>query len=60
MLEVRVVTEENIYELCENNYNTNYLEKILKEEQIWADQANADREASRKVLSLMYSINKSK
>lgn len=56
MLEVRVVTEENIYELCENNYNTNYLEKILKEEQIWADQANADREASRKVLSLMYLI----
>lgn len=51
MLEVRVVTEENIYSKCINKYNENYLEEILEEEQKWADEANEEREAAKKALA---------
>lgn len=43
MLEIRIVTDENIYEECENHYNTNKLYQILEEEQSWADKANMQR-----------------
>ncbi len=43
MLEVRVVTEENIYETCTNFYAQDELENILVEEQKWADKANMQR-----------------
>lgn len=56
MLEVRVVTEENIYNLCKNKYNSYYLEEILEEEMRWADEANADREKAKKELASMYVI----
>lgn len=42
-LEIRVVTEENIFEECTNMYSSNELEYILKEEQGWADKANRQR-----------------
>lgn len=47
MLEVRVVTEENIYEDCKNIFSTYELENILKEEQEWADRANKERNSAR-------------
>lgn len=43
MLEIRIVTDENIYEECENYYSTNKLYQILEEEQSWADKANMQR-----------------
>ena len=56
MLEVRIVTEEDIYNLCKNNYNSYYLDEILEEEQRWADEANANREEAKKVLNKMYIV----
>lgn len=56
MLEVRVVTEENIYNLCKNKYHSYYLEEILEEEMRWADEANADRANARKALFAMYVV----
>lgn len=47
MLEVRIVTEENIYKECDNEYNSNKLDSILSEEQQWADEANAERKKAR-------------
>lgn len=41
LLEVRVVTEENIYEESTNIINKNKLQSILDEEQKWADDTNA-------------------
>lgn len=43
MLEVRIVTEENIYENSTNIINTNKLSSILKEEKKWANSANFER-----------------
>lgn len=43
MLEVRVVTEENVYKRSENFYNVNKLDSILREEKVWADAANRTR-----------------
>lgn len=48
MLEVRIVTEENIYKECDNKKNLNKLDSILTEEQQWADEANAKRAKARK------------
>lgn len=56
MLEVRVVAEENIYNLCTNKYKSYYLEEILEEEMRWADEANADRENAKKELFAMYVV----
>lgn len=50
MLEIRVVTDENIYENCTNSYDKNMMEKILAEEQVWADKANEERENAKKEL----------
>lgn len=47
MLEVRIVTDENIYEECTNVENSNKLNSILEEEQTWADEANAERNKYR-------------
>ncbi len=43
MLEVRVVTEENIYENSTNFINEKKLSSILKEEKKWANSANFER-----------------
>lgn len=48
MLEVRVLTKENIYEDSTNIYSQARLDEILEEEQINADRANAEREEARK------------
>ena len=56
MLEIRVVTEENIYNLCSNKYNSYSLEEILEEEMRWADEANADRENAKKALSVIHVV----
>ena len=47
MLEVRVVTTENIYSACTNIVNRNKFDSILEEEQGWADEANRERLMSR-------------
>lgn len=43
MLEIRILTEENVYPYSNNNINLEMLPKILKEEQKWASQANFQR-----------------
>ena len=55
MLEVRIVTDENIYLENNNKYNTNKLDQILSEETKWADEANQERAKAKKVL-LAYEI----
>ena len=53
MLEVRVVTEENIYKENINYYeNSRTLAFILKEEQGWADEANAERENAKLMMKV--------
>ena len=44
MLEVRIVTEENIYPTALNKTSKDMLSRILEEEQEWADEANKIRE----------------
>ena len=53
MLEVRVVTEENIYPTCLNKINRNYIGEILEEEQNWADEANREREEAKKLWNII-------
>ncbi len=53
MIEVRVVTEENIYNLCQNKYNENYLDEILEEEMQWAEEANKERERAKNSVIVM-------
>ncbi len=53
MIEIRVVTEDNIYPACINKYNASYLSSILSEEQKWADEANEEREAAKKAVAIM-------
>lgn len=43
MLEIRIVTEENIYDNVYNKVEKDRLERILIQEQRWADEANAER-----------------
>lgn len=50
MLEVRVVTEENIYEDAARFYNYDKLNSILEEEQKWADEANSQRRLSMLII----------
>lgn len=50
MLEVRIVTEENVYDYCYNKYSFDRLEAILTEEQMWADEANRQREEAAKMI----------
>lgn len=57
MLEVRVVTEENIYEDSKNFYNRYKLDEILKEEQAWADKANKEREDAKNQVFEMIIVN---
>ncbi len=54
MLEIRVVTEEDIYDKCSKVSNENMLEKIISEEIDFADKANAERESARR--SMMFFI----
>ena len=56
MLEVRVVTEENIYPSCINKYNKDYLSNILNDEQAWADEANRERENAKQFVLFMQII----
>ena len=44
MVEVRIVTTENVFFLNDNVLNTNKLDSILEEEGKWADEANSLRE----------------
>lgn len=57
MLEVRVVTEENIYEDSKNFYNIYKLDEILNEEQVWADKANKEREYAKNEVFVIIIIN---
>lgn len=56
MLEVRIVTEENIYDMSDNKHNNNYLDSILSEEKKWADEANAERESARNTKKIIIGI----
>ncbi len=47
MLEVRIVTSENIFTKNTNVKNTNELESIINEETIWANVANEERTRTR-------------
>lgn len=47
MIEVRVVTEDNIYEDCEQIYSADKLTSILEEEQAWANKANMIRKMNK-------------
>ena len=47
MLEVRVVTDENIYLENTNIYNVNKLNEIISEETVWANEANQAREKAK-------------
>lgn len=49
MLEIRIVTEDNIYENSDNKYSIAKLSSILEEEQRWADEANAQRTRARNI-----------
>ena len=55
MLEVRVVTDENIYLENKNIYNYNKLDSIIAEETRWADEANHEREMAKTKL-LIYEV----
>lgn len=50
MVEVRVVTAENVFSQNMNRVNTSKLNSIVEEETKWADEANAQREAARKAV----------
>lgn len=50
MVEVRVVTAENVFSQNMNKVNTSKLNSIVEEETKWADEANAQREAARKAV----------
>lgn len=43
MLEIRILTEENVYPYSNNNINLEMLPKILKEEKKWANKDNFKR-----------------
>jgi len=43
MLEIRVVTEDNIFETASNIYYQDKLSSILEEEAAWAEKANAEK-----------------
>lgn len=53
MLEVRIVTEDNIYKECDNQQSLSKLDNILSEEQKWADEANAQRAKARVIWTLI-------
>ncbi len=53
MIEVRIVTEDDIYPFSTNKYKKDYLTEILAEEQTWADEANKERENAKKMVAAM-------
>lgn len=57
MLEVRIVTEENIYEDVARFYNYDNLKSILEEEQKWADEANSQRFFSKIIIFIAVVAN---
>lgn len=50
MVEVRVVTAENVFSQNMNRVNISKLNSIVEEETRWADEANARRDAARKTV----------
>lgn len=55
MLEIRIVTDENIYLETDNKYSYSMLDNIISEETKWADEANAIREKAKATL-LVYEV----
>lgn len=53
MLEARVVTPTEIFEKNQNKEDSTQLQSILKQEQQWADEANAQRERIAKRRKIM-------
>lgn len=56
-LEVRIVTEENIYESVTNVIGQNKLEEILSEEAKWANQANFVRNIIKYIVFIAISVD---
>lgn len=56
-LEVRIITEENVYEDCTNIIYENKLEEILAEEKKWANQANLARDALKVGFYAIIAVN---
>jgi len=48
MVEVRIVTTENIFTKNQNAVNTNKLDKMIAEETEWAEEANIERDRAKK------------
>ncbi len=57
MLEIRIVTEENIYSRVNNKVNTNYLDTILTEEGKWAEEANNYRKKAKSINIVIFLIS---
>lgn len=56
MLEVRIVTEENIYQKSRKIDNSDKLQSIISEEQAWADEANSQRYRARLFVGIILFI----
>ena len=56
MLEVRVTTPNSVFWENLNTQNTNKINEILKEEQKWADEANARRESIKRQQEIVDNI----
>lgn len=53
MLEIRVVSEDNIFELSTNTYGTAKLSSILNEEARWAEEANREKAIYKTIISVV-------
>lgn len=51
MVEIRIVTDEDIYS-TDNHVRVNKLDSILKEETVWADKANKEREKDELIANI--------
>lgn len=56
MLEVRIVLVDNIFFQNTNKVLVNKLDSIVSEETRWADEANAEREASKRIVTVLITI----
>lgn len=57
MLEIRVVTEENIYPESQNKSSLPKLQTIIQEEENWANEANEERNRARKDIYVLIVVN---
>ena len=56
MVEVRIVSVDNIFFQNTNKVLVNKLDSIISEETRWADEANAEREAAKRIVTILVII----